>query len=58
MVESFTKASRDLHSQGNYGALSEVVRSEYGIHIIYYMGQCENLFTIEDNGNLNVNIND
>ena len=42
MVESFTNASRDLHEQGVYGEISGLVVSEYGVHIIFYMGGIEN----------------
>ena len=48
MVESFTKASRELNDDGNYGAISELVTSEYGVHIIFYGGKVENLFNVSD----------
>ena len=54
MVENFTNASRDLHNNGVYGAVSGLVQSEYGIHIIYYMGACENLFEFNSNNKLNL----
>ena len=44
MVESFTQASRDLDKAGKYGAVSGLVPSEYGVHIIYYAGKVENTF--------------
>lgn len=34
MVESFTDASRDLYNNGYLGAVSGIVKSEYGYHII------------------------
>lgn len=34
MVESFTDASRDLYNNGYLGAVSGIVESEYGYHII------------------------
>ncbi len=46
MVENFTKASRKLNDNGEYGAISGLVESEYGLHIVYYMGKCENPYTI------------
>ncbi len=48
MVESFTNASRELNDDGNYGAISELVTSEYGVHIIFYGGKVENLFNVSD----------
>lgn len=58
MVESFTNASRELHEAGEYGAVSGLVRSEYGIHIIYYMGQCENVFEFDSENNITLNNED
>lgn len=52
MVENFTNASRELNEAGEYGAISGLVESEYGLHIIYYMGKCTNPFTFGDNGNV------
>lgn len=48
MVESFTSASRELNDKGEFGAISGLVPSEYGVHIIMYLGKVENLFTISD----------
>ena len=48
MVESFTDASRELNNAGQFGAVSELVPSEYGVHIVFYAGQVKNLFTIND----------
>lgn len=50
MVESFTDASRKLYEKGEFGAISGLVESEYGVHIIMYLGKCENLFTVSDEG--------
>ena len=58
MVESFTDASRELHSQGEYGAISDLVVSEYGVHIIFYIGQVENLFTVDNVSTFNLQNSD
>lgn len=47
MVESFTNTSRDLHEKGVYGEISGLVVSEYGVHIIFYMGGIENPIEID-----------
>ncbi len=52
MVENFTKASRELNSNGTYGAVSGLVQTEYGVHIVYYMGKCENVFEFAQDGSL------
>ena len=52
MVESFTDASRELNAAGVYGGVSGLVESEYGVHIIYYMGTCSNIFTFGQDGSL------
>ncbi len=52
MVESFTEASRELNTAGEYGAVSDLVESEYGVHIIYYMGKCSNTYTIPEGGQI------
>lgn len=57
MVESFTDASRELNDAGVYGAVSGLVESQYGVHIIYYMGKCTNLFTFNSNGDVTLNDN-
>ena len=54
MVESFTNASRELNDAGVYGAISGLVESEYGVHIIYYMGKCENPYTIPADGKIDL----
>lgn len=48
MVESFTNTSRDLHEKGVYGEISGLVVSEYGVHIIFYMGGINNQFEIDN----------
>ncbi len=58
MVENFTNESRKLHERGEYGALSGLVQTEYGVHIIYYMGTCENLFTFASDGSLSLKESD
>lgn len=57
MVENFTNASRELNNAGTYGAVSGLVQSEYGVHIIYYMGKCENIFAFSSDGSINLNAN-
>lgn len=57
MVENFTNASRELNNNGTYGAVSGLVQSEYGVHIIYYMGKCENLFEFQTDGTINLQAN-
>lgn len=54
MVENFTNASRELNEAGVYGGVSGLVQSEYGVHIIYYMGKCENLFEFNEDGTINL----
>lgn len=49
MVDSFNEDARKLDKNGEYGAISEkLVVSDYGVHILFYAGRCENLFTISD----------
>ncbi len=57
MVENFTNSSRELNQSGNYGAVSGLVQSEYGVHIIYYMGKCENLFEFQSDGTIHLQAN-
>ena len=57
MVENFTNASRELNENGAYGAVSGLVQSEYGVHIIYYMGKCENLFEFNTDGSIDLHAN-
>lgn len=54
MVEGFTNASRELNTAGTYGSVSGLVESEYGVHIIYYMGKCTNPFTFGADGTINL----
>ncbi len=52
MVESFTNAARELHKAGEIGGVSGIVPSEYGVHILMYCGEVENLFGVnKDNVN-------
>lgn len=57
MVESFTDASRELNTAGTYGAISGLVESEYGVHIIYYMGKCTNAFEFGQDGSIELKAN-
>lgn len=57
MVESFTDASRELNTAGTYGEISELVESEYGVHIIYYMGKCINAFEFGVDGSIELRAN-
>lgn len=57
MVESFTDASRELNTAGTYGEISGLVESEYGVHIIYYMGKCTNAFEFGVDGSIELRAN-
>lgn len=57
MVEPFTDASRKLYEDKNIGGVSEMVESEYGIHLIMYVGNVENWFNIT-NGVKNFSLTD
>jgi len=48
MVEGFTEAARVLYNNGNgeLGDLSELVPSEYGVHIVFYIEPVTNMFAI------------
>lgn len=50
MVESFNEAARALYNDGNgqVGEISGMVESEYGIHILVYLGPVENWFAVDD----------
>ena len=50
MVESFNEAARELYDNGNgqIGSISGMVESEYGIHILVYLGPVENWFDVDD----------
>ena len=45
-VESFNEAGLALYNGGNgqFGDVSELTRSQYGIHILVYTGACQNLY--------------
>ena len=45
-VEEFNDASIDLYNNGKaqIGDMTGYVRTEYGIHVIIYIGECKNLF--------------
>ena len=53
MVESFTDASRELNQAGVYGAVSGLVPSQYGVHIIYYAGKVQNAFNFSNEDDVN-----
>lgn len=46
MVDAFNEAGRALHQQGKIGAISGLVESNYGMHILIYLGAVENLFAV------------
>ncbi len=57
-VESFNDAAIELYNNGNgqIGDISGLVRSEYGIHVLFYTGPCVNLFDgIDSSFTLNEN---
>lgn len=54
MVENFTNASRELNEAGELGAISGIVKSNYGVHIIFYGGKVQNLFEIPENSELSL----
>lgn len=58
MVESFTNASRELNKNGEFGAVSDLVISEHGVHIIFYGGKVQNLFEINNINNFNLDVED
>lgn len=45
-VDSFNEAAIELYNggKGQVGDISGLVRSEYGIHVLIYTGECKNLF--------------
>lgn len=59
MVESFTKASRELYDNGNgeFGSISGLVPSEYGVHIVFYAGPIAQVFPIKVNSIDNIVLN-
>lgn len=56
MVEEFTNAARELHNNGNgkFGDLSDLVVTEYGVHILVYLEPVENAFTIHSANNFSL----
>lgn len=46
MVDSFNEAGRELHAKGEFGAVSDLVLSQYGAHILFYAGPVKNVFQI------------
>lgn len=43
MVEQFTKAGKELYEAGKKGAISDLVETTYGFHIIMYVGDVPNV---------------
>ncbi len=59
MVESFTEDARKLNENGVFGSIStKLVASEYGVHILFYGGKVENLFTVTDVSTFTLNDSD
>ena len=59
MVESFTEDARKLNEQGVFGSIStKLVASEYGVHILFYGGKVENLFTVSNVSTFNLTDSD
>lgn len=58
MVESFTNASRELNDDGTFGAISDLVVSEYGVHVIFYGSRVTNLFTVNSIDSFNLSDSD
>lgn len=58
MVESFNKASRELNESGEFGAISNLVVSEHGVHIIFYAGKPANLFTVNESSSFTLEESD
>lgn len=52
MVEPFTNAAIDLYNEGYTGAISDIVESSYGYHIILYTNKLSNI----DLGALDINL--
>lgn len=50
MVDTYTEAARELHNNGNrqFGDLSDLVVTEYGVHILFYISPVTNAFTIQN----------
>ncbi|MEG1500186.1 MAG: hypothetical protein RR400_03895, partial [Clostridia bacterium] len=58
MVKTFTDAARLLNTNGAYGAISEIVPSEFGAHILIYLGKAENKFNVVDPNNFSLSEKD
>ena len=43
MVKPFANASRELRAEGNKGDITGLVKTDYGYHIIMYLGEYENI---------------
>lgn len=56
MVEEFTDAARELHNngKGKFGDISELVVTEYGVHILAYLEPVKNAFTIHNVNNFSL----
>lgn len=59
MVEPFTNSARKLYNEGNgeFGSISGLVQSEYGVHIVFYAGPITQAFPIKVNSIDNVVLN-
>ena len=58
MVQAFTDEARKLDEKGEYGEVSDLVMTEYGVHILFYGGKVENKFEIADVDNFNLSNSD
>lgn len=59
MVESFTENARELNDKGVFGQISsKLIASEYGVHILFYGGKVENLFTVLNVSSFNLQESD
>jgi hypothetical protein len=56
MVETFTEASRQLHTDGVFGGISGLVPSSYGVHIVFYAGPITNNSPILVNSINNISV--
>lgn len=56
MVESFTQSARELYNNGggSFGDISDLVESEYGLHIVIYLNPVTNAFTITNASTFNL----
>jgi len=46
MVKAFADKAREMHSNGVVGSVSDMVITEYGVHIMFYAGEVKNV--VED----------